>query len=80
MRLSIELTTEQHQILKAAAAMQGESIKDYVLKRTLPDFEEQKALEILESELKSRVEAVKKGQISKKTVNEIFTQVLNSSD
>ncbi len=49
MRLSIEITQEQHQRLKAAAALQGKSIKDYVLERTLPDLEEQAALQELET-------------------------------
>ena len=36
-RLSIDITPEEHQKLKAIAALKGESIKDYVLKRTLGD-------------------------------------------
>jgi len=36
MRLSIEVSAEQHQRLKASAALQGKSIKDYVLEKTLP--------------------------------------------
>ena len=39
MRLSIEITREQHKKLKATAAMQGKSIRDYVLDRTLPGHE-----------------------------------------
>ncbi|MFQ5443753.1 MAG: DUF1778 domain-containing protein, partial [Nitrospinales bacterium] len=35
-RLSIEITAEQHQRLKAVAALAGKSIKDYVLDRALP--------------------------------------------
>ena len=49
MRLSIEISPEQHQRLKASAALNGQSIKDYVLSRTLPDSDEQAALEELES-------------------------------
>ena len=37
MRLSIEVTPEQHQRLKAVAALRGQSIKDYVLDRVLPN-------------------------------------------
>ena len=33
MRLSIEVTQEQHQRLKAVSALRGQSIKDYVLER-----------------------------------------------
>ncbi len=79
MRLSIEITAEQHQFLKAAAAMQGESIKDYVLKRTLPGTQEQQALTNLEDFLRPRIGAVEDGEISTKTVDAIFDSVLVSS-
>jgi hypothetical protein len=75
MRLSIEVTPEQHQRLKAAAALQGKSIKDYVLERTLPDFEEQAALQELETFLKPRIEAAENGKFSTKSVDEIFDEV-----
>ncbi len=76
MRLSIEITTNQHQRLKAAAALQGQSIKDYVLKRTLPSLEERVALQRLEEFLKPRIEAANNGQFSSKSVDDIFNEVL----
>ena len=76
MRLSIEITTNQHQRLKAAAALQGQSIKDYVLKRTLPNSEERIALQRLEEFLKPRIEAANNGQLSSKSVDDIFNEVL----
>ena len=76
MRLSIEITTNQHQRLKAAAALQGQSIKDYVLKRTLPNSEERIALQKLEEFLKPRIEAANNGQLSSKSVDDIFNEVL----
>ncbi|MCU7919275.1 MAG: DUF1778 domain-containing protein [Candidatus Thiodiazotropha sp. (ex Dulcina madagascariensis)] len=75
MRLSIEITQEQHQRLKAAAALQGKSIKNYVLERTLPDLEEQAALQELETFLKPRIEAAKRGEFSTKSVDSIFDEV-----
>lgn len=75
MRLSIEVTQEQHKRLKAAAALQGKSIKDYVLERTLPDLEEQTALQELEAFLKPRIEAAKRGQLSTESVDSIFDEV-----
>jgi len=78
MRLSIEITPEQHQHLKAAAALKGESIKDYVLKRTLPDIEGLKALDELESFLKPRIDAARNGNVSAKSVDDIFDQVLSN--
>ena len=35
-RLSIELTPEEHQKIKAIAALKNSSIKEYVLERILP--------------------------------------------
>lgn len=79
MRLSIEITPEQHQFLKAAAAMKGESIKEYVLKRTLPDTQVQQTLKNLEEFLSPRIQAAKKGKVSTETVDTIFDQVLEKS-
>jgi len=75
MRLSIEVTKDQHQQLKASAALQGQSIKNYVLERALPNTDEQAALRKLEAFLKPRVEAVHNNQLSEKTVEDIFTDV-----
>ena len=64
MRLSIEISPEQHQRLKASAALNGQSIKDFVLSRTLPDARKQAVLEELESFLKPRLLAAKNGEFS----------------
>lgn len=76
MRLSIEITQEQHQKLKASAALQGKSIKDYVLERTLPDNDEEAALRELEDFLKPRIEAAKRGEWADQTVEEIVAETL----
>jgi len=57
MRLSIDITPEQHRVLKAAAALEGQSIKSYVLGRVLPEraAEDQTALANLEAELERRL-------------------------
>lgn len=75
MRLSIEVTQSQHQQLKASAALQGQSIKSYVLARTLPNSEEQRALHELEAFLKPRIEAARNNQHSNKSVENIFDDV-----
>ncbi len=80
-RLSIELTEEQHQRLKAMAALHGKSIKDYVLERTLPDLPdrdsmtEEEALHQLEQFLKPRIEAAERGERSSRTPHQIFRDV-----
>lgn len=75
MRLSIEVTKDQHQQLKAAAALQGKSIKNYVLERTLPKVDEQAALNELELFLKPRIEVVSDNQLSEQSVEDIFDDV-----
>lgn len=75
MRLSIEISPAQHQRLKASAALKGQSIKDYVLDKTLPDTDEQIALQELESFLKPRIEAARNGEFSSKSVDDIFNEV-----
>lgn len=80
MRLSIEVTPEQHQRLKASAALQGQSVKDHVLKRTLPDTDEEAALKELEAFLKPRLEAARRGERASRTVSEIFDEVLQEEN
>jgi predicted sugar kinase len=80
MRLSIEVTPEQHQRLKAVAALRGQSIKDYVLERVLPSLpetdlsDEQQALRELEAFLKSRIEEAEQGLAVDKSVEQIFEE------
>ena len=75
MRLFIQISPEQHQRLKASAALQGKSIKDYVLEKSLPDLAEEAALYELEGFLKPRVEAVSNGEFWDKSVDDIFAEV-----
>lgn len=80
MRLSIEVTQEQHQRLKAVSALRGQSIKDYVLERvfqSLPEISsasEEDALHQLEAFLKSRVDAAEQGLVVNKSVQQIFEE------
>jgi hypothetical protein len=79
-RLSIEVTPEQHQRLKAVAALSGMTIKEYVLARVLPpvpeqdDLSEEEALYRLEAFLKPRVEAAQRGEVVNISVEEIFAE------
>lgn len=79
-RLSIDLTPEQHQKIKAVAALQGKSIKEYVLAQILPtSSDEDIALNELETLLDERIKSARAGKISKKSVEEIFQEVYNES-
>ena len=76
-RLSIDITPEEHQKLKAIAALKGESIKDYVLKRTLgdaPDLDDMsdgEAVAALAAFLKPRIEQARLGKFSTKSIADI---------
>jgi len=77
MRISIEVTTEQHQRLKAIAVLSGKSIKDYVLDRVLPNTPlagENEALSKLEKFLEPRIQEVGTAT-SHKSVEQIFDEV-----
>ena len=71
-RRSIDIIPEEHQKLKAVAALKGESIKDYVLKRTigdapaLDDMSENAAVAALADFLKPRIEQARLGTFSTK--------------
>lgn len=73
-RLSIDITPEEHQKLKAIAALKGESIKDYVLKRALghapalDDMSEDEAVAALDDFLKPRIEQARLGEFSTKSM------------
>ena len=76
-RLSIDITPEEHQKLKAIAALKGESIKDYVLKRTLgdapalDDMSEGEAVAALADFLKPRIDQARRGELSTKSMADI---------
>ena len=76
-RLSIEISPEDHQKLKAIAALKGQSIKDYVLGRALGDapalagMSEDEAFVTLANFLEPRIKQARRGQLSGKSVEDI---------
>ena len=81
MRLSIELSPEQHRQIKAMAALQGKSIKDLVLDKI---FEKQKdedaAWEELMDLLHERIKHAENGGISNRTPEQIAQDVLKRNN
>ena len=74
-RISIDITEDEHKKLKAMAALRGQSIKDYVLERTLEADEADKdALLELEKLLNRRIKAAQAGSVSRKTASEVFAE------
>ena len=73
-RISIDVTPDEHQKLKALAALQGKSIKGYVMERTLGaagDSEQKLALEELEILLDARIHGARNA-VSRRSVGAIF--------
>lgn len=75
-RISIDVTAGEHKKLKAMAALNGQSIKDFVLDRTLKTGDEEDALRELENILDERIEAARKGAVSRKSVSQIVAETL----
>lgn len=74
-RLSIDMTDQQHQSLKALAALQGKTIKQYALERLLPvEADEEQALLQLSALLKSRVEEGLSGKVSHKSISDVLDE------
>lgn len=67
-RLSIDITHEEHQKLKAIAALRGPSIEDYVLNRTpggappLEGMSEEAAFDALARFIEPRIEQARRGE------------------
>lgn len=76
-RLSIDITPEEHQKLKVIAALSWQSIKDYVLNRTLGDaplldgMSEEDALDALTEFLAPRIEEARRGVVSSKSIRDV---------
>lgn len=74
-RLTIDVSEQQHQALKAMAALSGKTIKQYTLERLFPSDEEQ-AMQELKVMLQKRLAAAERGEISQQSTAEIAEQTL----
>jgi hypothetical protein len=76
-RLSIDITDQQHQSLKALAALKGKTIKQYALERLFPaDADDDQAWLELKTLLEERVQDGLSGKISKMSVQGILDEEL----
>ena len=76
-RLTIDITDQQHQSLKALAALQGKTIKQYAIERLFSSQPgEEQAWQELKSLLEQRIAAGFAGEISGKAVREIVDEEL----
>lgn len=76
-RLTIDMTDQQHQSLKALAALQGKTIKQYALERLFPgDADADHAWHELKTLLGNRINEGLAGNISTRNVSEILDEEL----
>jgi len=82
-RLTIEITDQQHQSIKAMAAINGQSIKEYALQRLfsdVPSEDEEKAWDELKLLLSERIKEAEQGLVSSKTFEQIVEEGIRSAD
>ncbi|WP_417497387.1 antitoxin [Maricaulis sp.] len=76
-RLTIDMTDQQHQSLKALAALQGKTIKQYALERLFPgDTDAERAWQELKTLLETRIEEAQAGKVSARSIGEILDEEL----
>ena len=76
-RLTIDITDQQHQSLKALAALQGKTIRQYALERLFPaDLAEDAAWQELKTLLEQRIAEGLAGSVSAKGVDAIMEEEL----
>lgn len=79
-RLTIDMTEHQHQTLKATAALQGKSIKAYVLERLLPSpADEEQAHDELRALLSERLAQSQRGELIPGSITDAASEVSSVS-
>jgi hypothetical protein len=77
-RLTIDITDQQHQSLKALAALQGKTIKQYAIERLFPaDASGDKAWQELKALLGQRIAEGLAGGVSAKSIGGIVDEELS---
>lgn len=79
-RLTIDITDQQHQSLKAMAALQGKTIKQYTVERLFPsDVSDDQAWQELKAILNARIAEGLAGNVSTKSMAAIVDDELGRS-
>ncbi|HDD9276463.1 TPA: antitoxin [Escherichia coli] len=77
-RLTIDITDQQHQSLKALAALQGKTIKQYALERLFPgDADADQAWQELKKLLGNRINNGLERNVSTKSIGDILDDELS---
>ena len=77
-RLTIDISDQQHESLKALAALQGKTIKQYAIERLFPgNVDADPAWEELRDLLEARINDGLAGKVSTKSVGDILNEELS---
>ena len=83
-RISIDVTPQQHKRLKAMAALRGQTIKQFVLEKTLSaptsKNDDDEAVKELEALLDQRLQEADSKGLSGRTVEDIFQGVYRETE
>ena len=78
-RLTIDIDDQQHQTLKAMAALQGKTIKQYALERLFPaNADDDQAWQELKSLLAQRISEGLTGGVAAQGIDSIVAEALES--
>lgn len=78
-RLTIDITEQQHQSIKAIAALQGKSIKEYAIERLFPAAsDEDRALGELKALLEQRMAESTRGEVLTQSLAEIADDAMKA--
>ena len=75
-RLTIDITEQQHQALKAMAALEGKTIKQFTLERLFDA--QQSDLNEIRTLLAERVAQAQRGEVIKGSISEIAEQAIRA--
>jgi hypothetical protein len=79
-RLTIDITEQQHQSIKAMAAIQGKTIKEYAIERLFPSpSDEGQALDELRVLLERRMAEASRGEVLTHCITEIANEAMKVS-
>ena len=78
-RLTIDVTDQQHQTLKALAALEGKTIKQYAIEKLFPPHaDEEQALAELKALLRQRIAEAERGEVDQRSFAEIAAAALDT--
>ena len=79
-RLTIDISDQQHQNLKALAALQGKTIREFAIERLFPAAGDEQAWQDLKALLQQRIERGLTGDVSTKNIAAIIDEELGGKN